>query len=121
MTDSVERALTPAERAALRRCRRAATVLDEAFRVPGTSYRFGVDPVVGLLPVGGDVVTALPGLYMFAEAYRLGAPTGTLLRMLVNVLLDLTVGSIPLIGGLFDAAWKANSRNVALLEEHLGV
>jgi len=112
--------MTRRERAALQRCRRAATLLDDAVRVPGTSFRIGADPVVGLLPVAGDAVTALPGLYVLAEAYRLGAPRTTLLRMAANVGLDLTVGSVPVVGTLFDAVWKANSRNVDLLESHLG-
>jgi hypothetical protein len=113
--------LAPAERAALRRCRRAATLLDEAVRVPGTRFRVGIDAVVGLLPVAGDVITAVLSLYIVAEAYRLGAPAGVLLRMALNLVLDLAVGSVPLVGDLFDAVWKANSRNLSLLENHLGV
>lgn len=111
--------LLPAERAALRRCRRAATLLDEAIRLPFTRFRVGVDSFVGLLPVAGDTVTAVLSLYILLEAYRLDAPRGTLLRMAANVVLDLTVGSVPVVGLVFDAAWKANSRNLRLLEAHL--
>jgi len=119
MTHSPPESLTPAERAALERCRTAATLLDDAVRVPGTSFRVGADPLVGLLPVAGDAAMALPGLYVLAEAYRFGAPRTTLFRMAANVGLDLTVGSVPVLGTLFDAVWKANRRNVDLLESHL--
>ncbi len=119
MTDSLAESLSLAERAALWRCRTAATLLDDAVRVPGTPFRVGVDPLVGLLPVAGDIATALPSLYVLAEAYRLGAPRSTLVRMMANVGLDLTVGSMPVLGTLFDAVWKPNRRNVELLESTL--
>ena len=91
-------------------------LLDEAIRVPGTNFRVGADPILGVLPVGGDSVALLLSLYPIVEAARLGLPRSVVGRMLLNVLLDAVVGSIPLLGSVFDAVWKANERNVALME-----
>jgi hypothetical protein len=102
--------------AAVRRLERMSHYLDTAFRVPGTEYRFGLDPLLGLVPVAGDTVGAVLEAYIVAEAAALGAPRETLLRMLFNVLVDTTLGSLPVVGDLFDATWKANARNVRLLE-----
>jgi hypothetical protein len=113
--------VTPRERAALRRTRLLADLLDDAVRVPGTSWRVGLDAVLGLVPVVGDGVAAALSLYVVAEAVRLGASKATIARMLVNVAVDALVGSIPVVGDLFDAAWRANSRNVDLLEREVGV
>ncbi|GAA0231584.1 hypothetical protein GCM10009000_053620 [Halobacterium noricense] len=99
--------------------RKLSTLLDEAFRVPGTNFRFGLDPVMGLLPVGGDVASALISLYIVLEGYMMGVPRHTLVRMLVNILIDTFGGSVPLLGSLFDAGWKANVRNRKLLEKHI--
>ena len=88
------------------RLRRLARILDSAFRIPGTSWRIGVD---GLLLAS----------WLVLEAGRLGVPTGVLLRMLLNVLLDAMVGTVPVAGDLFDFAFKANERNLRLLESHL--
>jgi hypothetical protein len=107
------------ESAALDRVRFVAHLFDDAVPIPGTSWRIGIDPILGLLPVAGDAVTGLASLYVVFEAIRLGAPRDTVVRMLLNVLLDATVGSVPVVGDLFDAAWKANARNVALLERHV--
>lgn len=107
------------EDAALERVRTVGYLLDDAFPVPKTNHRFGLDPVLGILPVAGDGVAALISLYILVEALNVGASAGTLGRMLLNVLLDLVVGSIPVLGSLFDAAWKANQRNVVLFEKHL--
>lgn len=112
-------ARTASERAALRRCRTVANLLDDAIRVPGTDRRVGIDPIVGVLPVAGDAVMAVLSGYVVAEAIRLDAPRETVLRMVGNVLVDFFGGSIPVIGDLFDAAFKANVRNVELLEEAL--
>lgn len=104
----------------LRGARSVARLLDRQFRVPGTSIRFGLDPILGLLPVGGDIVAALGSGYILYVGWRNGAPGALLGRMLANVALDTVVGSVPVIGDLFDAGWKANARNVALLEDWLG-
>lgn len=112
----------PAEDVAqrLRRIRRLAWVLDAAFRLPGIRFRVGVDALVGLLPVGGPVVMGLVSLYIVWEAWRLKAPASLLARMMGNVLLETLVDTVPVAGDLFDAAFKANLRNVALLEQHFG-
>ena len=105
---------------ALRRSRTVSHLLDEAFRVPGTDLRVGLDPILGIAPVGGDAVALLLSMYPVLEALREGLPKSTIARMLLNVTLDATVGSIPLLGTLFDVVWKANERNVRLMERHLG-
>ena len=104
----------------LDRARTVARLLDRRFRIPGTQLRFGLDPILGLLPVGGDVLAALGSGYILAVAWLNGAPPGMIGRMLWNVLVDVAVGSVPVVGDLFDAGWQANSRNVAILEEWLG-
>ena len=102
--------------AVIARLRAVSFWLDEAFEVPGTNHRIGLDPLLGLLPVVGDAPTTAVSAYVVAEAVALGVPRETLARMLATLALDATVGSIPVIGTLFDAVWKANARNVALLE-----
>ena len=92
--------------------------MDSAYRVPGTSIRFGWDPVVGLLPGVGDVATASFAVTILYHAYRLGVPGVVLARMLLNVLIDLAAGLLPVAGDLADVAWKSNSLNLALLERH---
>jgi len=87
--------------------------------VPGTSIRFGFDPILGLVPGLGDAVGAVLAAWVLIEAFRMGASRATLLRMAGNVALDAGLGAIPVFGDLFDFAWKANLRNVALLERHL--
>ena len=114
-------ALPARERAALDRTRTASRLLDEAIRVPGTDFRVGIDPILSLVPVSGDAVGAVCSLYIVAEAVRLGITRKTLLKMLTNVAVDTVGGSIPVVGSLVDAVWKANRRNVALLEDHLAV
>jgi len=93
-----------------------ARVLDEAIRIPGTNIRIGLDALLGLLPAGGDVAGGLFSGLIILQAARSGAPTPVLGRMLANVAIDMVVGTIPLIGDVFDVAWRANSRNVRLLE-----
>jgi Domain of unknown function (DUF4112) len=105
--------------AALRRLDRFAFLLDEAFRVPGTSWRVGMDGVVGLVPGVGDAVTALVALYPVVEAWRHGAPPALVARMLGNIGLDTAVGAVPLLGDIFDMRFKSNRRNVELLKRHL--
>lgn len=102
------------DRDAIRRMESVAHILDESVTVPGTNYRVGVDPVLSVVPVGGDTVAAALSLYVVAEAARLGVSTGTLLAMLANVTVDAIGGSVPVLGTVFDAAWKANKWNVKL-------
>ncbi len=102
-----------------RRLQRLARLLDSEFQLPGTRWRFGLDPLIGLVPGLGDAASAIVSLWLVAEAGRLGAPSESLLKMLLNVLIDSVAGSIPLLGDAFDAGYKANLRNVALLERAL--
>jgi len=95
-----------------------ATWLDEVFRVPGTNVRFGLDALAGLLPGIGDLVTGAASMLILHAAWQRGLPRVALMRMLVNVALDTVVGSIPVAGDLFDVAWKANRRNVELLQKY---
>lgn len=93
-----------------------ARVLDEAIRIPGTNVRIGLDAILGLIPGGGDVAGGLFSAIIMLQAARMGAPAAVLARMLGNVVIDTAIGSIPLLGDLFDFAWRANSKNVRLLE-----
>ena len=103
----------------LHRLRSLSHVLDNAIAIPGLGYRVGLDPLIGLLPGGGDLVAGLISIYVIAEAARLGVPAATLGRMGLNILLEVVVGTVPMVGDLFDVVWKANARNVALLERHI--
>jgi len=87
--------------------------------IPGTSWRVGLDPLLGLVPGLGDWISWGMGLHLIWSAGRLGAGAGLLLRMAGNLLVDAVVGALPILGDLFDAAWKANDRNLALLEAHV--
>jgi hypothetical protein len=104
----------------LRRLDRFAHMSDSAYRIPIIGRRIGLDGLVGLVPGIGDGVTALAALYPVIEAWRLGVPKALLLRMLANIGTDSVLGAVPIAGDLFDFAFKANRRNVALLRRHLG-
>lgn len=117
----VDERLTPSsarDEERLARLRRLAWWLDEGIRVPGTGIRFGLDPILGLVPGLGDVAGALLGGAILMEGYRRRMPGTTLLRMAANVILDATAGTVPLLGDLFDFVWKSNRRNLDLLERH---
>ncbi|MBD1843100.1 DUF4112 domain-containing protein [Cyanobacteria bacterium FACHB-63] len=101
------------------RLRSLTHLLDNAFPIPGTKYRVGIDPIIGLLPGGGDVAMSFVSSYILIEAARLGLPRPTLLRMLWNLILDALLGIVPMAGDFVDLAWKANSKNLALIEAHL--
>ncbi|MGB3297712.1 MAG: DUF4112 domain-containing protein [Phormidesmis sp.] len=105
--------------AAFKRLRQMSHLLDNAIAIPGTNYRFGLDPILGLLPGGGDVLTGFMSVYIVFEAARMGLPAPTIGRMGFNILLDTLTGLVPVLGDVFDVAWKANSQNVALLEKHI--
>ena len=112
--------MTPSEPAdPLARARTLARLLDSAVRVPGTGIRFGADSVIGLIPGLGDIGGAALAGYLVILAQRLGVPRAVVLRMLANVAVDTLGGTVPLIGDLFDVAFKSNLRNVALLERAL--
>jgi hypothetical protein len=93
--------------------------LDQGIPVPGTRFRFGLDPLIGLIPGLGDAVGALLGLGLLVEGVRRRVPRVTLLRMAANLTVDALAGTIPVAGDVFDFFWKANSRNLALLERHV--
>jgi hypothetical protein len=112
------RSLTAEQERRLAGLRRIADLLDNAFLVPGTSYRVGLDPIVGVLPVLGDLISPLFTIGMLLQARQLGVPKVVQARMLINVAVDALVGSIPVLGDLFDFAWKANDMNLGLLELH---
>lgn len=103
----------------LRRVQRLARLWDAAIGVPGTRIRVGLDPLVGLVPGIGDALGALVASYVLVEAMRVGVPTSTLLRMLANIAIDALLGTVPVIGDIFDVVWTANLRNVTLLEQHV--
>ncbi len=98
--------------------RKIAELLDTAFVVPGTSYRIGLDPILGLIPGLGDLVSPLFTIAILWQARDLRVPRVVQLRMMVNVAIDALLGAVPVAGDLFDVAWKANVRNLALLERH---
>jgi hypothetical protein len=105
--------------AELERLRALARFLDTAIPLPGTRFRFGFDAVIGLVPFIGDALSALFSVYIISQAARLGAPRSTLTRMIANVGVDTLIGEIPLLGDIFDAGFKSNIKNLALLERHL--
>jgi hypothetical protein len=106
--------------ARLKAIQRLAWMIDGAFRIPGTKFRFGLNSLIGLTPAAGDALLAAISLYIVYEAHKLGLPRAKLMRMLANVGIEAAVGSVPVLGDLFDVAFKANLRNLAILEEHLG-
>ena len=93
-------------------------LLDEAFRVPGTRIRFGWDAIVGLIPWAGDVLTALLGVAVLVSAHRMRVPGIVQVRMLLNLAIDLLIGLVPFAGDIVDVFWKANTKNMTLLERH---
>jgi hypothetical protein len=96
--------------------RALAHLLDDGVRIPGLGVRFGLDAVIGLVPGLGDFAGAILSSYVVLVGARLGAPKSVLLRMIGNVAVDAIGGAVPLLGDLFDVGWKANLRNVALLD-----
>ncbi len=109
---------TPANDGDVQRARALARVLDSAVGIPGTPIRFGVDAILGIIPGAGDILGAGLAGYIVMRAARRGAPPAVLWRMLGNVTVDTVLGTIPLIGDMFDVAWKSNLRNAELLERY---
>jgi hypothetical protein len=104
----------------LARLARLAHTLDARFRIPLTGFRVGVDGLIGLIPGIGDTVSALPSAYMIVRGHQLGARKRTLGRMAVNTGIDYVIGSVPLVGDLFDIGFKGNLRNLDLLRAEFG-
>ena len=112
------RQLSPAQEARLVVLRHLSRLLDSAFEIPGTGYRIGLDPIIGLLPGLGDLVSPLFAVFMLWHSRDLRLPRIVQLRMLFNVAIDAIIGAVPVVGDAFDIAWKANDMNRALLERH---
>ncbi|NEO52073.1 MAG: DUF4112 domain-containing protein [Okeania sp. SIO3B5] len=105
--------------AKVRELRKISDLLDNAVRVPGTSYSVGIDPLLGLIPGGGDFLGGLISVYIVFSGAMMGLPRETLIRMAYNIVFDYLVGIVPVLGDLFDVAWKANSKNMDIMEAHL--
>ena len=103
----------------LARLRRVGYLLDNSIPIPGTRFRLGIDQLIGLVPGIGDLIGGLLSLYIIVESARIGAPRGLLARMGWNVAIDTLVGEVPILGDLFDIGFKANIRNLALLDGYL--
>ena len=100
---------------------RLSYLLDGLFRVPGTHWRFGLDALVGLIPGVGDAATSLASFYILAAGVRYRVPKVTLLRMGINIAIDYLIGAIPVIGDMFDFAWKSNDMNIELIRKRATV
>jgi hypothetical protein len=98
--------------------RRWAVLLDSAFRVPGTRVRFGLDALIGLIPGIGDLSAPVYAAFILVTGFRMRVPAVVQARMVLNAALDMLMGLVPLIGDVGDVFWKANLRNMALLERH---
>jgi hypothetical protein len=117
--DKLQKPWSLQDEARLKRIRLLSRLLDEQFRIPGTTYRVGLDGLLGLIPGVGDAAGALLSAYIVYEAIRLGAPSTVLLRMIANIGIDTVGGAIPVVGDIFDMAWKTNKKNAALLHAYL--
>lgn len=104
---------------AVARIEALARLMDGAFVLPGTNFRLGLDAIIGLVPVAGDVISGLVSSYLIWEARQLGASKWLITRMMANTLLDTTLGAIPLVGDAFDVLFRANLKNMALLRAHI--
>lgn len=105
--------------ATLNRIRKLSRLMDTSIGIPGTRFRFGLDPILGLVPGAGDLVSTAFSAYIIYLATRVGIPNQDLRQMIFNVGLEAVVGTVPLVGDLFDAVYKSNIRNLAILEKHL--
>ena len=103
----------------LKRIRKIAKLLDTAIGIPGTKFRIGLDPILGLIPGGGDLITAGISAYMVFLATRFGLEKSDISKMIKNIILETAVGTVPIAGDIFDAYFKANMRNLEILEQHL--
>jgi hypothetical protein len=106
------------ERRGLDVLRRWARIFDSAFRIPGTNIRFGIDPLIGLVPGVGDLASPVLSLFMIWHGTRMRVPKVVLARMVLNAIIDALAGVVPVVGDLFDFGWKATEWNLALLERH---
>ncbi|MBD2776996.1 DUF4112 domain-containing protein [Iningainema tapete] len=103
----------------LNRIRKLSRLMDTSIGIPGTKFRIGIDPIIGLVPGAGDLISTAFSAYIIFLATRFGIPPKDLAKMIFNVGLETVVGTVPLVGDLFDAFYKSNIRNLAILEQHL--
>jgi hypothetical protein len=103
----------------IERLENLSLLLDAAYGIPGTKLRFGLDALLGLVPIAGDVASAGLSAYLIYQARQLGLPKTAIARMIGNVALDAVLGAVPLFGDIFDVFWRANVRNVAILRRHV--
>ena len=96
-----------------------ARLMDGSFVIPGTNFRLGLDAIIGLVPVAGDLISGAISSYLIWEARRLGAPKWLIARMMANTFLDTTLGAIPLVGDAFDLLFRGNMKNMALLRKYM--
>lgn len=108
---------TDTTQAGLKHLETLSWLLDSALRIPGTPLRVGIDSILGLIPGIGDGLSAVFSSYIVLHAIRLGVPIWTVVRMVLNILIDTVLGAVPVVGDIFDITWKANSRNLHLLRE----
>lgn len=109
----------PSRDASLRRMQAVANILDNAFVIPGTKQRIGIDAIIGLVPGVGDVLTTILSSYVIWEARNLGVSRFALARMMANLGVHAVIGSIPLIGDIFDAFFRVNQRNMRIVRSHV--
>ncbi len=103
----------------LNRIRKLSRLMDTAIGIPGTKFRIGLDPIIGLIPGAGDIVSTAFSAYIIYLATQIGISSQDLKQMIFNIGLEAVVGTVPLVGDLFDAYYKSNIRNLAILEQHL--
>lgn len=111
--------MKPEQEKRLKRIEAFARLMDSQFKIPFTPITIGVDGIIGLIPGIGDGVALVLALYPVIEAHRMGAGIGLIVKMLFNILIDTVIGSIPVIGDIFDIGFKANLRNAQLIREFL--
>lgn len=105
-------------RETLIKMQKIANIMDRAFVIPGTGIRFGIDPILGLIPGIGDTLSVVASGYIYSHAKQAGVPWRQRLAMLWNIFMDWLIGLVPVIGDLFDVSFKANSRNIAIIRSY---
>ena len=103
----------------LTRLRQLSENLDESFTIPGTNIKFGIDALIGLILGGGDLMGSLFSLYILRTAIKMKLPKSAILSIMFNIILDTTIGIVPVVGDIFDIFWKSNKRNMRIIEKHL--
>ena len=99
------------------RLKRLSERLDETFKIPGTDYKIGIESIIGAIPLVGDLIGGIISTYIMYSGIKMGASPRIIAQMAANIAIDFAIGSIPIVGDLFDFVWKANKKNVELIEE----